>query len=178
MDRFKKFLLLAASLMLVLAIVTVLGTKEARGTLIATLVQVVNTTSSPVPNRDVDNPANQPFSANIGIRPFVPSSFNVPATTGSGQPVRRLVIEEVDGNCSVATGTTLFTLQLSTVANGVNTQHFLPFSGIGVVGGGEVNGAESTRLYADPGTSVSIAQNSSDNRVECGVNISGYLVTQ
>ncbi len=50
MERFKRFFLLAASLGLLAVIVTVLGTKEARGTLVATLVQVVNDAAHPMPS--------------------------------------------------------------------------------------------------------------------------------
>ena len=48
MERFKGISLLASSLMLVLAMVTVFGSKEVHA-IVAAAVQVVNTAANPVP---------------------------------------------------------------------------------------------------------------------------------
>jgi hypothetical protein len=73
--------------------------------LVATLVQVVNTTAQPVPTRDVDNPAYEPFvrtlcagvAANCGGTQG--TSFTVPTTGANSSPVRRLVIEYYSTLC-------------------------------------------------------------------------------
>jgi len=60
MERFKKFVFLATGLVVLVCIVMV-APQKARA-VVATLVQVVNTPSSPVPNQDVDHPGRHPFN--------------------------------------------------------------------------------------------------------------------
>ena len=126
-------------------------------------VSVANT----VQNSDVDNPARQPVQ-------FVAQ----PDTSGTGRddaeediPVpahKRLVIEYV----SAALGTGSGSVTMETVSGGklaayyfiendtAHLHHFLP-----------------TRIYADPGTNVSVFVDSNDgNRVYGDVEISGYYV--
>jgi hypothetical protein len=159
----------------VIALVAALAAPKATHGIVATFVQVVNTAANPVPNRDVNNPGNQPFWAQIGIGPAVPYSVTVPNTTNMGQAVIRLVIQEVDGTCSVGDAGSLSRLTLTTVANGVLTQHILVFPASHVAGT-SANWTQNTQIYADPGTSIAISADPSATQVQCpAVNITGYL---
>jgi hypothetical protein len=158
----------------VIALVAGLAAPKAAHGIVATFVQVVNTAANPVPNRDVNNSGNQPFWAQIGIGPF-PYSVTVPSTTSMGQPVVRLVIQEIDGTCFVGDAGSLSRLTLTTVANGVHTQHILVFPASHVAGT-SANWTQNTQIYADPGTSIEISADPDAVQVECpAVNITGYL---
>jgi hypothetical protein len=70
MERFKRFSLVASSLMLVLALVTVLGTKEVHA-VVATMVQVINNVDHPVP-----------VTGNVGINGTANVNVTNPLTVG------------------------------------------------------------------------------------------------
>jgi hypothetical protein len=182
---FKKLLPIAASLLLVVAIVSVLGTREVHA-LVATLVQVVNTPNQPVPNRDVDHPANEPFQFEAISRttPVNFASFTTPTTTADGKTVQRLVIELVTVSCSA----------LPSPASGIRVAAF-PFSRAGAnLGLGTENDvylpfpnnpaateqvlSQQTRIYVDPGVSVSMNALSFESGGVCAYTASGYFVVQ
>jgi hypothetical protein len=182
---FKKLLPIVASLLLVVAIIAVVGTREVHA-LVATLVQVVNTPNQPVPNRDVDNPANEPFQWEAISRtiPVNSANFITPTTTADGKTVQRLVIEHVTAVCS----------GLSTPASGIRVDGF-PFSRAGAsLGLAPENDlyfpfpnnpspndqvlAQQTRIYVDPGQTVGMNALAFQSSGVCSYTAAGYFVVQ
>lgn len=149
-------------------------------------VSVSNLGGTPLPVRDVDNPARQPFQANIiEAPPFIPNPvfFTVPAG-------KRLVIEYVSADIQAASQcASAPRYALTTTAGGVTLEHFFYTKDAGTVGlsVNDVRRAfglsQQTRIYADPNTQVTV-----DIRTgtfpACGFNVnegsgirvSGYLV--
>ena len=139
-------------------------------------VAVSNLGSSPLPVRDVDNPAREPFQARLcmvsgaatctGTLAF-PTSVSVPVG-------KRLVIEQIAGEC-FPSATTL-ALGLTVTVNSTTVTHLF---GIEYPVGSGTTGYtnHTTRLYADGGTSVVPANNSLPGPVACDIAFSGYLFT-
>ena len=150
-------------------------------------VSVSNLGGAPLPVRDVDNPARQPFQANIIDIPIGlpnPVFFTVPAG-------KRLVIEYVSADIE-ADNTQCPNApryELTTTAGGVTLDHFFYTKDAGTLGT-SVNDdtkafglSQQTRIYADPNTQVRL-----DIRTgtfpTCGfhlnegsgIRVSGYLV--
>src|ERR1700732_4672430 len=93
-------------------LIAALAPKATRG-IAAALVQVTNTSANPVPTVSADSPANFPFVALLCD--FIQSGscisfgeFKVPTTTSTGLPVKRLVIENVSGECVLTPGIVKF----------------------------------------------------------------------
>ena len=150
-------------------------------------VSVSNLGSNPLPVRDVDNPARQPFQATLEEPPVgaPPRVVTVPAG-------KRLVIEYVSAN--VIAGD----LQcgappryaLTTTAAGVAQAHFFYPEFTGNVGSaGNVSRryglSQQTRIYADPNTQLALDIGVDSFPVcsflnlgigESGLHISGHLV--
>jgi len=131
-----------------------------------------NPSPQPAPQlvRDIDNPARQPFQRQLGfeVTEFGGfSSFTVPAG-------KRLVIEYVSASGVVPSGDSMQYL----VVTG-EVQNFIPVaqqaSAPGVVFC--VAGLQ-TRLYAEPGTSVTLGalRTGSTGTSSANISISGYLV--
>jgi hypothetical protein len=143
-----------------------------------------NSASSPLFTRDADNPARQPFQTSlcfsVGTGAFpcsskAPSFLRVPSD-------RRLVIEFVAGSCQTGpiggTGLTGLGLGIATTAGGADVIYSLPYS----FGLSELDIAQQTRIYADPGTSVSFGEErgaggATPSFVTCVLGLSGYTVT-
>src|SRR5215470_540884 len=89
------------------------------------VVNVTNTNKSPLFARDVDNPAQQPFAFALcapssPAGPCPSSSFTIPSTTATGQPVQRFVLEYVSGVCGLGTGSFFEELVIDSTFNGAN----------------------------------------------------------
>src|SRR5439155_23134862 len=147
-------------------------------------VNVINTTASPVPVRDVDNPAKQPFQAEVvgGFADGASSTGDITiATVPAG---KRLVIEHVS-----AFGTMLPTQK---VINGGSEVIWTDPFGIIIVQyhwdsqGSNADGSrdyfvvsEALRVYANPGPIQCFAERDSTagaNPNSVTFTISGYLV--
>jgi hypothetical protein len=116
--------------------------------IVATLVEVTNTRSAPVPNQDVDAPERHPFALvcnpPMGVA-NVCSFAPVPANT-------ELVIQTVSISSVVTNSNTLWPLSsgaLQTEVGGIPAKFAFP-----VVGASENSGSatQSLTVYADPGT--------------------------
>jgi hypothetical protein len=135
--------------------------------------------------RNVDNPDRQPLQAvicdfgNLGVSgaPTCGSlfqTFSVPAG-------KRLVIEFLSGSCMMSANIG-FNMSFSTTVNGTTASMPLLFTR-NAFDSRFAGLAQSTRLYADPGTVVGITSSSVGTLdgnpafVQCTVNVSGYLVT-
>ncbi len=143
-------------------------------TTVSGTVTVGNTALLPVPTRSLDNPALQPvqfFQAKNTATSTSPDLLSFPVPSG-----KRLVIEYVSIECLVPQNVAAIPLdiRLSSVVNGVVAQYFFapailpPVSWI-------VN--QTTRIYADGGTVVSISSGTAyPTGSNCGASISGYFV--
>lgn len=145
-------------------------------------VLVANDTANPVPLRDVDNPASQPFAFNGFSFWSVNSqttgvSFTVPAG-------KRLVIEQVSAQANVTSiaPTKQVTLYVSATAGGTVAAYYFTGTDVGEFAGTGrdwVVASSQTRSYADAGTTVSITafRSYTDNYSDTiNFYLSGYLV--
>jgi hypothetical protein len=123
---------------------------ELKATAYSSPVTVTNTSAQPVPNRDQDNPAQQPFQATastvVAATGYV---FNVPLYTVPAG--KRAVIEYLSGsgNCNAQAGVGMVTL--NTLVGGIGGYY-----NAGVQSVGDCNWIVNLplRAYADPGTVV------------------------
>jgi hypothetical protein len=148
-------------------------------------VTVVNPTTQPVPIRDVDNPAFQPFVFNLCGPPSLagpcPSnSFTIPSVTVTGQPVRRFVLEYMSGGCGLGTGSFFDRIAVVTSANGGSASYQVIPIFAGTNGPLTVfSFAQQLRGYADPATDARLELASTGVGIaQCDVTVSGYLVTK
>jgi hypothetical protein len=180
MQSAKRYVLTAASFALALTLFAVINPRAAHA-FVATLVQVANTSANPVPNRDVDQPSNEPFSWE-GIGSTSSNiSFVVPTTTNDGRTVQRLVIEHVSSVC-FGVSSPLPALRLA--ANGCfssagacvgsGTEIFFPYTPIA---SNQQSLSTPVRLYVDPGQSLS-ANLSGSASAFCSHVATGHFVTQ
>jgi hypothetical protein len=131
-------------------------------------ISVGNLGDSPLPVRDVDNPARQPVQFKLGAT----DSYTVP----NG---KRLVIEYVSAEIFSFSSCTLTVARLKTTAGGVEQEHQFYLQLVGTNVTNRYYAAnQQTRLYADPNTEVvpgSALVCSGFNQIQSTV-ISGYLV--
>ena len=156
-------------------------------------VTVGNLETSPALIRDVDRPSNEPFSGSIcilngsGVDPCDSphSGFGVPTTT-SGKTVKRLVIEYVSGSCEMSRPDTFLLvveLGIDAALSSGRTHYLVPVGVPNVSGGGNFYAvAQQTRIYANPGQSVTIGPvlrgASADWSTVCNFQVEGSLITQ
>lgn len=137
----------------------------------------VNVTNNPVPVRDVDNAARQPIQFALcntfgATGACAPSQFSV-------QSGKRLVIENIAGQCTKGGTVNYIRLGVVTVVNGTSAEHRLQMFA-DPVGGFFFDIAQQTRIYADGGSIVSLnlASSFADGAAGlCNVTFSGYTVT-
>jgi hypothetical protein len=162
-------------------LIAALAPKATRG-IAAALVQVTNTASSPVPNRDVDNPATEPFDAslcNSDVATGDPCSgvgknFTVPTTTPDGRAVARAVIEQVSGNC-LTTETRLLIVELSPVG-GAHPSTYLPTP---IDTNGNSIFSLLVKMYLNPGEEVAMASGIAGiGDFTCNLSVVGHLVAK
>ena len=133
--------------------------------------------TSPIPVRDVDNPARQPFQTNLQF--FLQDgsfgdqqSFAVPAN-------KRLVIEYISADSGVPVGQ-LARIGVYTSLNNLFTLHYVVTNRLGTVGNGddEFVAGQPTTIYADPGTQVFVGftKNAGQGFANCSITLSGHLV--
>ena len=140
-------------------------------------VNIGNSATSPVPTRDVDNPARQPFQWPFVwfVPPGLASEFSPSVTVPAG---KCLVIETVSAQ-AVADVSTFMRLRILTTANGQLVGHFIDVENRGTAGGlNNFHGTHAVRIYADPGTTVRFGAGRGDTSGYVDVNaaISGYFV--
>lgn len=144
-------------------------------------VSVANSSASPVPTFATDNPARNSYQAAFWSDPYFCQQSNgcanqvtLPTTNSTGQPLQRIVIQLVTVECNYP----------QTVAISNTVVGSRPFSSTGLFTHGfdapkASSGIGSAVLqgpiYADPGSNLVLWSNAA---FDCGVMISGYLVTQ
>ena len=145
-----------------------------------TNVSVSNSPGSPLYVRDVDNPAQQPFQRELDAH-FTPGSSS--ATDSLTVPAgKRLVIEFASETVNLPTGQHMW-LRIQTTANGSTNQFTLMPSLVCPCGADSSDflaGNQQVRLYADPGTTVSIVANlllsTANTNTGADVVMSGHYV--
>jgi hypothetical protein len=185
MRMLKQAMGVLGTLVVLIAIAALTMPKTAHA-IIATAVQVVNTSANSVPTSDA-GVALEPFEflAFSSSTPVNLTFFTTPSTTADGRAVQRLVIEEVTVQCS----------ELSSPAAGVQVSGF-PFSGAGAnVGDAAVIGAryfpfpnnpvsgqqvlaQQTRIYVDPGVTVYMQAFEGESSGQCAYTASGHFIVQ
>ena|SRR5579864_5504971 len=177
------------TLVIVIAIAALVMPKTAHA-IIATAVQVVNTSANSVPTSDAGM-ANEPFEFEAIARPNsvneIIGTFTVPATTADGRSVQRLVIEEVTVQCSGLSAPTAgvrvsgfpfsgagANLGLS---NGFEDDHYFPFPNNPAAGQQVL--AQRTRIYVDPGVNVDMNTfEAFESSGVCAYTASGHFIVQ
>ncbi len=165
--------------------------------IVSTLVTVANTPTNPVPTRDVADPTNFPYSAELCAEINADScarnlseAFVVPTVTSTGNPVKELVIEYVSGSCSFDATVPLFLDGIYlTSANPPDTNNpSAPYQATGqqvyVYGNSHIPGdlpfASPVRMYVAPGAQVNFggvyAGTNAGYSSSCYGNLTGYLV--
>ena len=140
---------------------------------VSALVTVSNTSANPVPNRDQDNPAQQPFQTTAAVAvPAVGYIFNVPLY--SVPAGKRAVIEHLSGfgNCNPTPNVGFVTL--NTLVGGQDGQFYGGMQSVG-----DCNWIVNLplRAYADPGTEITVnVWTFQSIPSAAGVTVSGHLV--
>jgi hypothetical protein len=148
-----------------LAMLFAVAAPKAVHAIVATLVQVTNTSANPVPTVATDNPALQPFAHTYGVYGPLDHTFQVPAA-------KTLVIEQVEVSC--------FQIVLPSVVVGVTTggvQNYTTLFPAPAPGDNTNWGlTQMVRFYADGGTTVTFQGPQTGGADYCGSTIIGYLV--
>ena len=145
-------------------------------------VVVTNSPAQPVPVKEQNNPAFQPFQWQQGVSMLGLSSsysFNIPVPAG-----KRLVIEHISGYFAGNSDGTIPRMSLQTHLNGVPSAMWFPLTYVGAdIYGPQFNASHSMRMYADGGTNVTVFVSKSldvygkfSSATSGAVTISGYLV--
>jgi len=183
---------LAAACALLVATFSILGPRAVKAA-VATLVQVVNTSTNPVPNADVNAPGEEPFQTALCLTvpgltcPGLPGNFVVPATTSDGLTIKRLVIEQMNAVCTI-NGTANHiqaNIQTLTYENQVNGEAYvevtyLPLSPSSPGNSSILVSSQSARAYADPGTTVEpyiFGDYGVGSSFTCNYYVAGYYLT-
>src|SRR5258705_4017509 len=139
--------------------------------------------ASPLPMRDVENPARQPFQADVPSAGEFPDGMFVTLPMITTIPAgKRLVIEQVSVLGAMIKGQRMVTTGLHINNGGNNVQHFLAITpqGSGGCCRDVFVASQQVRLYADPGTIVygfaSRDVNTGFANAAVSFSISGYLV--
>ena len=133
------------------------------------------------PDKKSDPGALRPFQKELCLENGITGcgdrddEFTAPVTTSDGEPVLRLVIEYVSGDCSVGSGGINFQMSLHTVANGTTVRHaFAPI----MTAASDSVVAQATRLYADPGSQLIFSAPVYSAHSVCKMTLSGHLAVE
>ena len=174
MNYIKKALSTLGGIFLAALLIAALAPKAAHG-IVATLVQVANTSANPVPGdivRNEENPARQPVQAPVCVSTTggcfsVTNTYDVP----SGQ---ELVIDYVSGQCMTGASQQMTDVRVTTSVGGVYSTDYLNVPLFGSSSAAvTVNFGQVTRIYADPSTAVYLQF---DGAGLCNGTLSGHLV--
>ncbi len=174
MDKFNHYLSKGALSAILLLLMALINVGQAVGASLP-----VHVTNTPLPVREVANPAIQPFqAAGSALVEFtdISKTFTL-VTVPAG---KRLVIEYAEASGFFEEGTKMSAI-ITTTVGGVTLQHQLAMIDQGVQSGSLVFvAAQPMRLYADPGTDVIGIVSRGDPHPPggggWGIAISGYFV--
>jgi hypothetical protein len=183
---------------LLVAVGAMFGPRAAHA-IVATLVNVVNPRTNPVPVREANSPDIYPFVLSFCTNRFVAGqctfvgasnggSATIPSTTPDGVAVLFADIDNFSATCAFpSNNATNQEVSVSTAFQGLlGGDPTIPFGTFGTwafpvppVNTGLAITNQPTRIYADPGSTISISQNfTSSPASPCAVTLSGHLVTQ
>jgi hypothetical protein len=152
---------------------------KATHALVASLVQVTNTPSSPVPNKDVDSPAHATVAPLNCFVEADPNSGGLQCTLGVGgnssytvPAGQRLVVEQLSAFCQTISNGTIPFLEFSLTEAG--TQAIVPLALTNKSNAYLVT--QPVRYYADPGSMIA-ASASGPTGSFCEYYANGYLVS-
>jgi|KBSMisStandDraft_5_1062788.scaffolds.fasta_scaffold55539_3 hypothetical protein len=147
-------------------------------------VVVTNSPAQPVPVKEQNNPAFQPFQWQQGVSMLGVNSsysFTIPVPAG-----KRLVIEQISGYFAGNSNGTIPRMSVGTHLNGALSAMWIPLTNVGADsagGGAQFNGASSLKMYADGGTNITVWVSKSvdafgqfSSATSGAITISGYLV--
>lgn len=164
MNNFKSAMLGAGGMILAALTLSIL-TPRAAHAVAAALVQVANTSANPIPNRDQDNPAQQPFQ--VLAQPDTRGSGGTRAEQDFGVPGgKRLVIEYVSAGIAAGTGSIAVE---TTSAGNLAAWYFIDAPSPTFT-----RGFFPTRIYADPGSLVRVIITGTNTQAD--VELSGHFV--
>jgi hypothetical protein len=150
---------------LLAVVVLVAVAPKAAHAVTAALVQVTNTSANPVPNRDQDNPALQPFQF-LAQPDTRGTGFNQAETDFKVPAGKRLVIEFASAGVAAGNGS----VGIETTAGGNLAAWYFIDAPSPVF----TRVFHSTRIYADPGSLVQVFVNGANTQAD--VELSGYFV--
>lgn len=159
--KFAKSILMGTGSLVLAGLLLTLLVPKAAHAIAATLVQVANTSANPIPNRDQDNPAQQPFQ---WLTQPAARNGQTRAETDFTVPIgKRLVLEYISAEIPEGSGNV--TVE-TTVGGNLAAWYFIQ--------GSSTRGFFPTRIYADPGTSVQVIVQGSNTQAD--VELSGHFV--
>jgi hypothetical protein len=176
--NFAKRLLMVAGAVALAGMLSILLTPKAMHAVVSTLVTVVNTSANPALNQDVDNPGRAPFTAQCSANGPA-SALSTPTCSISAPTGKRIVIENISGEVFFNSGR-LSSVAVDSIANGTGARQYVVPTDTGVEYGGFGTSTFNTptRLYADPGSTLTIvffAQNNANFAFGVG-SVSGYQI--
>jgi hypothetical protein len=188
MNIIRKAVTTLGGVFLAALLIAALAPKAAHG-IAASLVQVANTSANPVPTVAADNPANFPVQAQLCTSDTsnCPNPiFMVPTTTSTGLPVKRLVIENFSGTCSLTPGIRNFLLLLEVPIPGSFDAFTFSFPLVPASpnnsAGSFVLGGTAVRIYANPGDTITMGMfagiSTSGDSAACNTILVGHLETK
>jgi hypothetical protein len=175
--KFVKSLLIGTGSVVLAGFVLTLLAPKAVHAVVATAVQVMNTSANPVPNKDVDQPGRHPYTTGCSHN-NAPTASEVTCDTVATPVTSELVIQGVNlffFPSGTAVPTFLF---VQVVTNGTTTTFNL--ASVASPDGIYYFSALTTPLYADPGSTItcggaSVARNFQIPGINC--TVTGYLVS-
>jgi len=138
-----------------------------------------NSNANPLFVEDVDNPARQPFAINMCNVTNSLSCGNVPHEF-TAPTNRRLVIEQISGECPSVDPAAVGVAELTAIVGGTGVVTVLPQAPNAALGVGFIIPATQTRIYPDPGTFVDFGFNpaagAGGSGIVCNVSLIGHTV--
>ena len=181
MNLVKKVLMFVGFVVLASALVSVLSPKATHA-LVATLVQVANTSANPVPNKDVDFPVRAVIqSPNCIGNAYPPGNVYASCSPSYTVPAgQRFAIEQLEAFCFTPKGNNLTQAFIQISEQGSDTSHYLPLTSQGdFEGQTEFIENQQVRYYADPGSTIRFQATTSDatGATSCTYQVNGYLAS-
>ncbi len=145
-------------------------------------VVVTNTAAQPVPVKEQNNPAFQPFQWQQGVSMLGASfsySFTIPVPAG-----KRLVVEMISGYFVGSTNGSIPRMSLQTHLNGALSAIWVPLTSVGWDGYNyQYNASQPVRMYADGSTNMTVFVSKSaefngqyTSPMSGAITVTGYLV--
>jgi len=171
MKHFARLMLLTLGLGVVVVVVSSFPRPAAAAPSDKTVT--IDPTQLPLPVTSAGQPFQTSLCAGLGVcPPSVPSIYTVPSD-------RRLVIQFVSGNCVTAGPPNRLRVGIGAFFGGTGADFPFPLSA-DPFGSGEINLAQQTLIYADPGSVVLLEVGTggySGASAVCTVSLSGYTTT-